>query len=360
MATDNRVSKMADTIVNYSVFVKKGETVIISASTNSEPLIKEVYKRVIKKGAFPHLMIGIPGLSYYYYKNASEEQLKKFPEIYDFTVKHAQKYIGIGAPENTRELTNVDPVKISMRDKVVDPVKKYIVNGKPKIYRCTTAYPTSALAQEADMSLEEYEDFFFGAVNGVDYPKLSKRLHTLKDKFNKAKKFRVIGEDTDLEMDIYPNSFTIDDGKENLPGGEIFGAPDPKSVNGYIRFTFPAIRNGNEVTNIYCEFKEGKCIKATADKNEKFLNKMLDTDAGSRYLGEIGIGMNPKITKFTKDLLFDEKIGGTVHFAFGMAYKECGEPNKSALHWDIVKDLRKGGQILLDGKVVQKNGKWLI
>ena len=151
-----------------------------------------------------------------------------------------------------------------------------------------------------------------------------------------------------------------DSGEENLPGGEIFCAPEPKSVNGHIRFTYPAVRSGVEVTNIYAEFKEGKCIKATADKNEKFLNAMLDTDKGSRYIGEFGIGMNPKITKFTKELLFDEKLGGSIHLAFGMAYKQCGQPNNSALHWDIVKDLRKNGQIIADGKVIQKNGKWLI
>ena len=209
------------------------------------------------------------------------------------------------------------------------------------------------------MFLEEYEDFVFSAID-QDWNKLSKRFNFLKNHLNKAKEIRIIGKETDLKMNIYKKSFVVDSGEENLPGGEIFCAPDLKSVEGYIRFTYPAIRDSVKVENIYCEFKNGKCIKATADKNEKFLNTMLDMDSGSRYLGELGIGMNPKINKFTGELLFDEKINGTIHLAFGMAYKECGEPNKSGLHWDIVKDLRENGRIIADGKTIQKNGKWLI
>jgi len=356
---DLRIKKLAETIVNYSVFVKKGEKVIIDGDIQSQELVKEIYKLVLKKGAYPLPKVGIPGLGYYYYKNASKEQLKKFPELYWYNIKRVQKFIGIGAPLNTREFSNIDPKKITLRSKVTHKISDYVVNSKPKIHRVTMDFPTNALAQDAEMSLAEYEDYLYSAC-AVNWSKLSKRLKSLAAKFNKAKEFRIVSKDTDLRMQIHPKSFTIDDGHENMPGGEVFGAPSPKTVEGHIKFTYPAVRSGVEVTNIYCEFKKGKCVKATASKNQAFLNKMLDTDKGSRYLGEIGIGMNPKITKFTKNLLFDEKIGGTVHFAFGMAYKECGEPNKSALHWDIVKDLKRGGKMLLDGKVVQRNGKWLI
>ena len=283
----------------------------------------------------------------------------QYPEVFDYEIKKTQAYIGIGSPLNTREFSNIDPHKITIRNKITEPITDYIVNGKPKIRRVTLDYPTNALAQDAEMSLEEYEDFLFKACI-QDWAKLAKRFAKIQTVMNKGKEFRIIGTDTDLRMQIHPKSFVLDAGHENMPGGEVFGAPSKLSTEGHIRFTYPAIRSGVEVNNIFCEFEKGKCIRATADKNEKFLNKMLDTDAGSRYLGEIGIGMNPKITKFTKNLLFDEKIGGTVHFAFGMAYKECGAPNKSALHWDIVKDLRKGGKILVDGRTVQRNGKWLI
>ncbi|MBU0929722.1 MAG: aminopeptidase [Nanoarchaeota archaeon] len=356
---DPRITKEAEILINHSVCVKKGEYVIVAGNVDAKELMLELYRLIIKKGAYPSLKVGLPGTSYIYYKNASDEQLNKFPDISFNEIKKTQCYIGIHSDSNTRELTNIDPKKISIRGKVTNPISDYIVNQRDKIKRCSTLFPTQALAQEADMSLQEYEDFVFNAVI-QDWNKLKKRFVYLRDQLNKAKKIRIIGEDTDITLNVYKKSFVADSGEENLPGGEIFCAPEPKSINGHIRFTYPAIRSGVEVTNIFAEFKNGKCIKATADKNEKFLNAMLDTDKGSRYIGELGIGMNPKIDRFTKDLLFDEKIGGTIHLAFGMAYKECGQPNNSALHWDIVKDLRKNGQIIADGKVIQKNGKWLI
>lgn len=356
---DPRITKEAEIIVNHSVGVKKGDYVVVSGGTEAKELMLELYRLIIKKGAYPSLKVGLEGTSYIYYQNASDEQLKKFPQIWFDEIKKAQCYIGIISDTNTRELSNINPKKIAIRQKITHPISDYISSGRDKIRGCLTIFPTQALAQDAEMSLQEYEGFVFGAID-QDWNKLKKRFIYLRDQLNKHKKIQIIGEDTDLTLNVYKKSFVADYGEENLPGGEIFCAPEPESVNGHIRFTYPAIRSGVEVQNIYCEFKNGKCIKATSDKNEKFLNAMLDTDAGSRYLGELGIGMNPNITKFTKELLFDEKIGGTIHLAFGMAYKECGEPNKSAIHWDIVKDLRKNGKIIADDKVIQKNGKWLI
>ncbi|MDD5650497.1 MAG: aminopeptidase [Candidatus Nanoarchaeia archaeon] len=356
---DPRVTKEAEILVNHSIKVKKGEYIIISGGVEAKELMLELYKLIIQKGAYPSLKVGLPETGYLYYKYASEEQLKKFPEVNFSEIKKAQGYIGIHSDTNTRELANVDPKKLSLRGKITHPISDYICNEHDKIRRCSTIFSTYAQAQEAEMSLTEYQDFVFNATN-QDWEKLKKRFNYLRDYLNKCKVIRIIGEDTDITMNVYKKSFIADSGEENLPGGEIFCAPEPKSVNGHIRFTYPAIENGVEVQNIYCEFKDGKCIKSTADKNENFLNTMLDTDEGSRYLGELGIGMNPAINKFTKALLFDEKINGTIHLAFGMAYKECGEPNKSNIHWDIVKDLRKNGQIIADGKVIQKNGKWLI
>ncbi len=356
---DLRIKKMAKILVDYSTKIKKDERVMISGSVEAKDLIKEVYRLVLKKGAYPFLKICLPGIDYIYYKNASREQLEKFPQMSFYEVKKLQVYIGIYASTNTRDLSNINPGRISLRTKVVNPISDYIVNRKDKIRRVTTAFPTSALAQDAEMSLEKYENFVFRSVN-QDWVKLGKRFIKLRDKLNKVKEIRIVGTDTDIKMRVYKKSFVADCGEENLPGGEIFCAPEKYSVEGHIRFTYPALHGGVEVRNIYAEFKKGKCVKATADKNEKFLKAMLNTDEGSRYIGELGIGMNPKITKFTEDLLFDEKIGGTIHLAFGMAYKECGQPNKSALHWDIVKDLRRNGKIIADGKVIQRNGEWLI
>ena len=355
---DPRVKKLADILVNYSIKVKKGEYIIVSGGTEAEELMKEIYRLILKKGAYPSMKVSLPGTDYIYYKNASNIQLKKFPDIGFYEIKKAQGYIGIVSESNTRELSNINPKKISMRQKVTYRISDYVVNRKDKIRRCTTIFPTRALAQDAEMSFEEYQDFVFGATN-QDWAKLGRRFRHLRDRLNKAKEIRIVGEDTDVVMKVYKKSFVADCGEENMPGGEIFCAPEPKSVEGYIRFTYPALRSGVEVKNIRAEFKKGKCVKATAEKNEKFLKTMLDTDAGSRYIGELGIGMNPNVRKFTKELLFDEKKMFTIHLAFGMAYKECGEPNKSTLHWDIVKDMKKG-EIIADGKVVQKNGKWLI
>ena len=356
---DPRIKEVARILVDYSTKVKKGENVIISGSTEAAPLIRELYRLIIKRGAYPSLKVGLDGMRYIYYKNASQEQLKHFPDIYFDELKRTQVYIGIISDTNTRELSGIEPKKIATRQKTTRKISDYIVNTKDKIRRVTTIFPTEALAQDAEMSLEEYEDFVFGSMI-LDWNKLNKKYKQIQRVMNNAKEIKIIGEDTDLRLKVYKKSFVVDAGEENFPGGEVFCAPEPKSVNGHIRFTYPAIRSSVEVTNIRAEFKDGKCIKATADKNEKFLNTMLDTDKGSRYIGELGIGMNPKVTKFTKELLFDEKQMYTIHLAFGMAYKECGEPNKSALHWDIVKDLRKNGQIIADGKVVQKNGRWLI
>ena len=356
---DSRIVKEAEILVDYSIKVKKGEYIIITGSEDAAPLIRELYRLILKRGGYPSVKVELMGMDYIYYDNASKEQLKKFPQIYWDEIRKAQGYIRIISDTNTRELSGVDPKKIALRHKTIDIIPDYIVNSRPKMRRCTTIFPTMGLAQDAEMSLEEYENFVFGSID-QNWDKLSKRFHFLRDELNKAKEIRIVGKETDLKMNVYKKSFISDDGEENLPGGEIFCAPDPKSVEGNVRFTYPAVRDGVEVTNIYTEFKNGKCVKASADKNDKFLNTMLDMDKGSRYLGELGIGMNPRVTRFTKELLFDEKIGGTIHLAFGMAYKECGQPNKSALHWDIVKDLRKGGEIIADGKTVQKNGRWLV
>jgi len=357
---DERVNKLAKIIVDYSVNVKKGERVIIAGSTMAEPLIKEIYKLVILKGAYPSVRMSFSGQTYTYYNNSSKEQLNHFPENFDYEVRNSDVYIGIGAPDNARELANIDPKKIAVRTKVTRPITDYIVNGLPKMRRVTMGYPIPSLAQDADMSTDEYEDFFYKSTI-QDWPKLRKEMNKVKKFLDKGKIIRIVGKDTDLKIGIKNRQFVIDAGEENMPGGEIFNAPLENTVEGHIRFTYPAIKAGKEVTNIYLEFKKGKVVKATADKNEDFLHTMINTDKGSCYLGELGIGFNPKVTKFTKRLLFDEKIGGTIHLALGMAYKQCKGTNKSAIHWDIVKDLRKeGGAIYLDGKVVQKNGKWLI
>ncbi len=354
----NKIQKFAKTLVDYSLNIKKGENVMVDSSFLAKELLLEVYKRILQKGAYPLMKTSIPGTAKIYYENASEQQLKKFPDITWHKVQKSQAELGIGAPRDTKELKHINPKKIALRAKITFPISDYIVNEKKKIRRCTTQFPTKALAKDANMSLKKYKKWFYRAVN-QNWVKESKRLKKIHSLFKGANIIQIKAPETNIQMSVKNRPLIIDDGKENMPGGEMFYAPIRESVNGYIKFTYPAIRSGNEVRGIKITFKNGKVVKATATKNEKFLKTMINLDKGSKYVGELGIGCNKQIDKFSKNLLFDEKIGGTIHLALGMAYKECNGKNKSALHWDIVCDLRKGGQIIKDGKTIQKNGKWI-
>jgi len=358
MPTDLRTQKLAKLIVDYSVKVKKGENVVISGNTEAQDFISALYKEVILKKAHPILRVNIPGLSPFFYKYATKEQIEKFPEHFDFMVKNAQKYISIITSSNTRELSDCDPKKITARQKITHSISDYIVNQKDKILRCTVGFPCPALAQEAEMSLIDYENFVYNSCL-QNWNILGKKIDKILSKFKKAKRVHLIGENVDLKFLIHGDKAVADKGEENMPGGEIFMAPVRESLNGFIKFEYPAIESGKEVLGIFLRFENGKVVESKADKNEDFLKEMLATDENASYVGEFGIGMNPKINKFTKNLLFDEKINGTIHLALGMAYKENGGGNDSAIHWDIVKDMKKA-KIILDGKVIQENGVWRV
>ncbi len=356
MPTDLRAQKLAKLVVDYSLHVEKGENVCISGSTEASEFISALYKEIILRGAHPVLRVSIPGLSPFFYKHATKEQISKFPEIFDFTVKNCQKYIGIDTEFNTRELSGCNPSKIAARKKVTSPISAYIVNERDKILRCTVGFPCAALAQEAEMDLVEYESFVYSACL-QDWKVLGRFIDKVLSRFRKGKNVHLIGENVDLKFEIHGKLAKADNGEENMPGGEVFMAPVRDSLDGWIKFDYPAIRDGNEVCGIYLRFEKGRVVESKAEKNETFLKKMLSVDENASYVGEFGIGLNPKVDKYTKNLLFDEKIGGTIHLALGMAYKDNGGGNDSAIHWDIVKDMKKA-KIILDGKVVQENGAW--
>jgi aminopeptidase len=358
MPVDLRTRKLAQLAVRYSVFVKPGEKVIISGKTEAIPFLIELYKEIIMQKAHPIVRVLLPEITYFFYKYATKEQIEYFPDYWMDTVKKADKYIGIYTESNTRELTSSNPKKISARGKILHPLSDYIVNTKDKIRRCTIAYPVPAFAQEAEMSLTEYEDFVYQSCL-QDWKKLGKEIDKIKNKFEKGKQVHLIGNGIDLKFSIAGKNAIADKGEENMPGGEVFMAPVRNSLNGWIKFDYPAIESGKEVTDIFLKFENGKVIESKASKNEDFLKEMLKTDENASYVGEFGIGCNPKINKFTKNLLFDEKIGGTIHLALGMAYKENGGGNDSSIHWDIVKDMKKA-KIILDGKTVQEGGAWKI
>jgi len=357
MPIDLRAQKLAKLLVNYCTFVKPGENVIISGSTEAEPLLLAIYKEVILAGAHPVLKIGLKESSPFFYKHAKPRQIDKYPDILEYTINKCQKYIGVSSESNTRELTNCSSKKITQRAKITKKISELICNNYPKMCRVSTSYPTQALAQEAEMSLNEYESFFYNACL-QDWKKLGKRMARIKSKFKENSSVHLLGKGIDLKMKVHGKMAASDlERVENMPAGEVFMAPVRESLNGKIKFDYPAIRDGKEVTDIELIFKDGKVIEAHASKNEDFLKEMLATDENASYVGELGIGCNPKINKFTKDLLFDEKIGGTIHLALGNAYKENGGGNDSAIHWDIVKDMKQA-KIIVDNKVIQENGKW--
>ncbi len=353
-----RTRELAKLVINYALKVKKNENVILSGGIEAEPFLLELYKETILKGAHPDLRIGIRETAPFFYKHAKKHQIEKFPDSFLHQIENAQKYVGILTETNTRSLANTNPKKIAARQKVVKPITTYICNGKPHMQRSSVAYPCQALAQEAEMSLNEYENFVYGACL-QDWKTIGKRMRQILKVFQKGRSVHLIGKGVDLKFQIHGKLAKSDLDGENIPMGEIFMAPVRESLNGWIKFDYPAIKSAKEVTDIHLKFKDGKVIESTATKNEDFLHTMLSVDENASYVGEFGIGMNPKITKFTKNLLFDEKIGGTIHLALGNAYKENGGGNDSNIHWDIVKDMSKA-KIILDGKVVQNKGKWLI
>jgi len=353
---DPRIERLAKILVDYSTRVKKGEVVEIFSHEAGKPLFLEVYKQVIKREPKEIIAnIRFPETAEIYYKNVSDRQLRQFPKLAMHLTKNTNVTIQISAPTNLKSLGSIDPKRQSVRAKTMQPLSDYAVKN---IRWVLTEYPTEALAQEAEMSLDEFEDFVFSATN-IDWTKMSKSQDKIKKVFDNAEKVSIVAEGTELELSLRGRLAVKGNGSHNMPDGEIFFAPIDNSANGKITFTYPAIYAGREVDGITLEFKDGKVIRASATKNNGFLQQMLNTDKGAKYLGEFGIGTNTGITKYIKNILFDEKIAGTIHLALGMAYEECGGKNKSAIHWDMIKDLRKGGYIYVNDRLVQKNGKWL-
>ncbi len=355
--SDPRTKKLASILVRHSLGVREGETVLINASSElAKPLVLEVFKEVMRAGGHPMTGIAFEETSNIFYSLASESQLLNFPRIRLFEAKNVDCVVNIRAAANKKAMSNIGPSLISRRSKVLRPISEEIVNRKRWIL-CN--FPTNALAQEADMSLDEYEDFLYGATN-INWMAVRRKEMKLKNALDKASEIRILGKDTDLKISVKGRKAIPCYGERNMPDGEVFLSPVEDSAEGYIYYEMPAIYQGREVLGIRLRFRKGKVVEAAADKNEKFLITMLDTDKGARFLGEIGIGVNYGIQKFSKDILFDEKIGGTVHLAVGRSYEEAGGKNISAIHWDMIKDLRKNGAIYLDGKMIQKNGRFLI
>lgn len=351
---DPRNQQLARILVGHSIAAKPGERIMISAESIAAPLVAEVYREVLRAGAHPVLNMGFPGMEEAFFAEANEEQLRDIAWT-KLQYENMDALVVIDARSNTRALSNVDPARIAIRREARRPVQKYVTDGG--IRWVLTQFPCNALAQEGDMSLAEFEEFLYGATN-VDYKALGDSMRDAARLFDEASIVRIEAEGTDIELDIAGRKGIICDGTHNVPDGEFFYTPHKARTRGAISYEWPTIHQGQEISGIRLRFEEGKVVEASATKGEAALLAALDTDEGSRYLGELGIGCNYGITKPTRNILFDEKICGSVHLALGQSYKDAGLDNESALHWDMVKNLRDGGRISLDGKVVQENGKW--
>ncbi len=369
---DQRLDKLARVLVEYSTRVQPGQLVRISGDPVALPLLEAIYEAVVKVGAHPYLRCSPASLEDLFYEYANDEQLKYVSPLTQHEYEQIDVSIGIWAETNTKGLSRVDPGKQSLASAARKPIMKIFMEraAKKELRWTGTLFPTTASAQDAERSLRQYEDFVFEAGHLHDedpvaeWRQIEKRQQKVVDYLTGKKQVHFTSATgTDLLVNVEGMTWINCCGHENFPDGEVFTGPNLDAadggVNGVAHYSFPAVYRGREVHDIMLTFEKGRVVDAQASKNLDFLNQMLDQDQGARLLGEIAIGTNYQIQEYTKNTLFDEKIGGTFHAAVGAGYPETGNANESGLHWDMVCDLRTGGTIEVDGTVISRDGKFV-
>ncbi len=356
---DERVRKLARVLVRYCRNVKRGQSVQVAAPAAAEPLALECIREIYRAGGHPMVRMTPDRAGEVMYAEASRDQLEFVARSTMAAAREADHSIRILAETNTQAHAQVDVRK----QVAVEAARRKLLNLLLKKNEWTlTLYPTAAYAQDAGMGVEEFADFAYMAMrlDKKDPVAAWKKARTFQAKVIRrlrgADRVRIVAPDTDLVMSVKGRTFINSFGSHNMPDGEVFTGPVESTAEGHIRYTYPACYRGKEVADVRLEFEKGKVVKATAGKNEAFLKQMIGMDAGASRLGELGIGTNYDITRFIKNILFDEKIGGTVHLALGKGYPETGSKAKSALHWDMICDLRDGGRMEVDGKALQEEG----
>jgi len=355
--TDPRWQQLAEILVSYSTNSKSGDKVLITMmEVDTLPLVRAVYAQAIKAGALPHVEFQSAYLEHDLMRYGNAEQLDWVPELQAHGMQWADVYIGLRGAHNPHEFAGISPEKIATHRRAMGTVSAM----RTELTRWVLVrVPNESFAQQAEMSLDEMMTFFFRATLR-DWAAESRRYKELQQIFQAAETVRIIGQDTDLSFSTKGRTYEVDDGHINMPGGEIFTAPVDDSAEGHIYFEFPGVYAGQIVQGIRLQLSEGRVVKATSESNETLLHQLLKMDKGAQRIGEFGVGTNVGIERFCYDILYDEKISGTVHIALGRAYTGCGGVNQSALHWDIVKDLRQQGEIYLDGCQVFGNGRFLV
>jgi aminopeptidase len=365
--SDPRVTKLAKVMVHYSLGLKPGQQFWLRTSPLAQELNLAVYEEAVKAGAYVWVQQAIPGAEEAFYKFASDELLDFVAPVRKVLVETFDASLYIEAEQNTKSLAGVDPKRMARARKAgADLFKTSMQRTADGTYRwCITVYPTPAMAQDADMSLSDYTEFVYGAgmLNEDDpvqfWKKEGEKQERLIGWLKGHSQVSLKGSNVDATLSIQDRAFEKADGQYNFPDGEIFTSPLEDSVNGWIRFKYPAVYGGQEVEDIELWFEHGRVVKEKAARNQELLTSLLDTDAGARVLGEWGIGTNYGIQRFSKNMLFDEKIGGTIHFALGQGFPECGGKNDSGLHWDMLCDMADS-EINVDGDLFYKNGKPVI
>ena len=364
---DQRLEKLARVLVEYSTGVKPGDNVCVSGEDSAIPFIKEVAKQAILAGGNVKWFVDMPELDEFLLKNGKPEQIEQ-PNYRFGECARADVWISAWGTDNVSTLSSIDGDTLKRR-RLANSENRKIYNTRSRngeLRWCGTQFPLNGDAQYAGMSLDEYEDFVYGAgfIDRDDpvaeWKKMSEYQQKWADRLNKVSELEIFSEKTHITLSVKDRKWINCCGNENFPDGEIFTSPVEDSVNGYITFSYPALMNGNEFKNVRLEFENGKIIKASCD-DEQMTQKLLtyiDTDEGSRFLGEVAFGTNYGIKRFSRNILFDEKIGGTMHMALGAGFPEAGGKNDSAIHWDMINDMTKCGRVLADGVVIYENGRF--
>jgi aminopeptidase len=364
---DPRVQRLAELIVAYSLELREGKIIRIDGLDAASPLALALYKEALRAGAFPYPHVMVEGILELLLEHGSDEQLDFVSPLQWHEIETIDALITVWSEANTRSLTRVNPERqarlLGAQRKLSNRRWERIARGE--LRWCGTLYPTNAHAQEAAMSLEDYEDFVFAACHvdeeqpAAHWRLVAASLGARAKELESVRELRVVGPDTNLRLGVAGRKWIAADGRYNMPDGEVFTSPVETETEGEIRYTFPAIYQGREVDDVRLRFEGGRVVAAEAARGEDYLRTLLDMDEGARVLGEVAFGLNYEIDRFTRNILFDEKIGGTMHFALGSAFPQAGGANTSGLHWDMICDLREKGEVYADGELVWKAGHFL-
>jgi aminopeptidase len=355
--------------VDHSTSVKPGDRVAIDTTSNAETLVNEIYKLVLQRSGHPHVLLNLPEQDTLLFKYGNEDQLTSTPTFQKLVTEQFEVYIRVRAEIDPRALSGVSPHKQSLRQKGMAPVRNTMIKrgAENKLRWVLTQFPTEGYAREAGMSLAEYTKFVLSACHADEntpepvahWEKVRKQQLKMVKSIEGHDKVKLTGPYVDLNLSVKGRKFNNSYGQHNMPDGEIYTGPVEESVNGWVKFTYPAIYQGQVVEGVELKFENGRVISAKAKVGEQFLITMIGSDEGSHYLGEFAIGTNYEINRFTRNILFDEKLGGTFHIALGVGYPETGSRNTSTIHWDMICDMRKDAEMSVDGVVIYREGKFI-